>query len=323
MIIHTIMSDMNFRQWLLETQIINEGVDVGIDIPPEKRKRESEDILSLCHELSNKLHYEYNHPIGFGVIEPDGGDYDKQEGLVNFYVGGMSGNAKGVTAQNVEKIVADAIRYLNGKGIKTGQPIKNTFQDYYDKQVEQYGKENAEGYLDSLRDQSKGNMRAIRVVRLPVKLNPDLIKAADMPPDISMGFDSAEAVFNGVFGLGSGGTSPMGAVMQSMTGQSMGQETEGGWDGWQFTADQIIKIWERMDASDKRMWAGMQEKEPSSLKKGDLVPGEEDWKGDQEYKGPEVYYGGLDSNLIMRRAQQVYELAKWAKKRGYNNMYAM
>ena len=166
-------------------------------------------------------------------------------------------------------------------------------------------------------------MQAIRVIRLPVKLDPELIKAADMPPDVDMGFDSAEAVFNGVFGLGSGGTSPMGAVMQSMTGQSMGQETEGQWDGWQFTADQIIKIWERMDKSDRRMWADMQEKKPSSLKKGDMVPGEEDWKGDQEYKGPEVYSGGIDSNLIMRRAQQVYELAKWAKKRGHNNMYAM
>ena len=31
----------------------------------------------------------------------------------------------------------------------------------------------------------------------------------------------------------------------------------------------------------------------------------------------------LDSNLIMRRAQQVNELAKWAKKRGHTNMYAM
>lgn len=308
---------MNFKQWLIETQILKEGVNVGVDIPADKIRRESEDILSLVHELSNKLHYDYNHPVVFGSIEPDGDDFDKQEGLVNFYV------KEKVTAGNVDKIVADAIRYLNGKGIKTGQPIKNSFQDYYDKQVEQYGKENAEGYLDGLRDQAKGNMQAIRVVRLPVKLDPELIKAADMPPDVDMGFDPAEAVFNGVFGLGSGGTSPMGAVMQSMTGQSMGQETEGGWDGWQFTADQIIKIWERMDKSDRHMWADMQEKKPSSLKKGDMVPGEEDWKGDQEYKGPEVYSGGLDSNLIMRRAQQVYELAKWAKKRGHNNMYAM
>ena len=102
----------------------------------------------------------------------------------------------------------------------------------------------------------------------------------------------------------------------------MGQETEGGWDGWQFTADQIIKIWERMDKSDRRMWADMQEKKPSSLKKGDMVPGEEDWKGDQEYKGPEVYSGGVNPDTVMRRAQQVYELALWAKKRGYNNMHA-
>jgi hypothetical protein len=138
-----------------------------------------------------------------------------------------------------------------------------------------------------------------------------------------MGFPSAEAVFNGVFGLGSGGTSPMGAVMQSMTGQSMGQETEGGWDGWQFTADQIIKIWERMDKSDRRMWAGMQEKKPSSLNKGDMVPGEEPWSEPVKYKGPDIIGSGLDSNLIMRRAQQVYELAKWAKKRGHNDMYAM
>ena len=308
---------MNFKQWLIETQLLNEGVDVGVSIPADKIRKESENILQVAYELSNKLHYDYNHPIGFGAIEPDGDDFDKQEGLVNFYV-----NEK-VTAGNVDKIVADAIRYLNGKGIKTGQPIKNSFQDYYDKQVEQYGKEDAEGYLDRLEKWGKRNMRAIRVVRLPVKLDPELIKSADMPPDFRMGFDSAEAVFNGVFGLGSGGTSPMGAVMQSMTGQSMGQETEGGWDGWHFTADQIIKIWERMDKSDRRMWADFQEKKPSSLKKGDMVPGEEDWKGDQEYKGPEVYYGGIDSNLIMRRAQQVYELAKWAKKRGHNNMYAM
>lgn len=316
------MKNINFRQWLIETQILEEGVDVGVDIPADKRTKESEDILALSHELTNKLHYQYKHPIGFGSIEPDGDDVFKKEGLVNFYVGGMSGKADGITAQNIGKIVGDAIRYLNGKGIKTGQIIKNSFQDYYDKQVEERGEENAEGYLDGLRDQAKGNMQAIRVVRLPVKLDPELIKAADMPPDVNMGFDSAEAVFNGVFGLGSGGTSPMGAVMQSMTGQSMGQETEGGWDGWQFTADQIIKIWERMDKSDRRMWADMQEKKPSSLKKGDMVPGEEDWKGDQEYKGPEVYSGGVNPDTVMRRAQQVYELALWAKKRGYNNMHA-
>jgi hypothetical protein len=108
-----------------------------------------------------------------------------------------------------------------------------------------------------------------------------------------------------------------------MTGQSMGQETEGEWDGWEFTADQIIKIWERMDGSDKRMWAGMQEKKPSSLKKGDMVPGEEPWSEPVKYKGPDIIGSGLDSNSIMRRAQQVYELAKWAKKRGHNNMHAM
>ena len=308
---------LNFKQWLIETQILKEGVGVGVSIPADKIRRESEDILSLVHELTNKLHYDYNHPVGYGSIEPDGDDFDKQEGLVNFYV------KEKVAAGNVDKIVADAIRYLNGKGIKTGKPIKNSFQDYYDKQVEQYGKENAERYLDGLRDQAKGNMQAIRVVRLPVKLDPELIKAADMPPDVNMGFPSAEAVFNGVFGLGSGGTSPMGAVMQSMTGQSMGQETEGDWNGWEFTADQIIKIWERMDGSDKRMWAGMQEKKPISLNKGDMVPGEEPWSEPVKYKGPDIIGSGLDSNLIMRRAQQVYELAKWAKKRGHNNMYAM
>ena len=308
---------MNFRQWLIETQILNESVDVGVSIPADKIRRESENILDLTYELSKKLHYDYNHPIGFGSIEPDGDDFDKQEGLVNFYV------KEKVAAGNVDKIVADAIRYLNGKGIKTGKPIKNSFQDYYDKQVEQYGKEDAERYLDGLRDQAKGNMQAIRVVRLPVKLDPKLIKAADMPPDVNMGFPSAEAVFNGVFGLGSGGTSPMGAAMQAMTGQSMGQETEGEWDGWLFPADQIIKIWERMDRSDKRMWAGMQEKKPISLNKGDMVPGEEPWSEPVKYKGPDIIGSGLDSNLIMHRAQQVYELAKWAKKRGYNNMYAM
>ena len=317
------MSNMNFRQWLIETQILNESVDVGVSIPADKIRKESENILDLTYELSNKLHYDYNHTIGFESIVPDGDDFNKQEGLVNFYVGGKLGGAKGVAAGNVDKIVADAIRYLNGKGIKTGKPIKNSFQDYYDKQVEERGKENAEGYLDGLRDQAKGNMQAIKVVRLPVKLDPELIKAADMPPDVNMGFPSAEAVFNGVFGLGSGGTSPMGAAMQAMTGQSMGQETEDEWDGWKFTADQIIKIWERMDGSDKRMWAGMQEKKPSSLKKGDMIPGEEPWSEPVKYKGPEHFDGGLDSNLIMRRAQQVYELAKWAKKRGHNNMYAM
>ena len=117
------MSNMNFKQWLIETQILNESVDVGVSIPADKIRKESENILDLTYELSNKLHYDYNHTIGFGSIEPDGDDFDKQEGLVNFYID----EAKGVAAGNVDKIVADSIRYLNGKGIKTGKPIKNSF----------------------------------------------------------------------------------------------------------------------------------------------------------------------------------------------------
>ena len=287
---------MEFKQWLT----LNEGVDVGVSIPPDKRKSESKDLLELCSELMRHLGKKYK--IEFNQIEPDGDDYWKTEGLLNVYVGGLNGMGGG--REHMENLVEDAITYLRGKGMQVGKVIKNTWQDAYNRDIGRYNTDPQELKAD-YSERGRGNLNSIRVYRIPVKMNQNLIKSADMPPDLNMGFDTARAVFEMIFDLPSGGTSPMGAVIAGLSGQPQA-EPSGEWQGWVFTADEIIRKYEKLKG-DLDLWAGLGAREP------------EKWKDEH---GPQFYDFGVDKDRIMRRAKDVYELAKWAKARGYNGMWA-
>jgi hypothetical protein len=286
---------MNFKNWFQ----LNEGVDVGIakytpkDIP--------EDLGELSHHLMNTLHYQYKMPIDFEQITPDGDDFFKNKGLLNFYVGGMNGTGK---SRDVKKLVQKSIEYLTQQGIKTGKPIVNTWQDAFDRDSKRYG--NPENLKADYSEKARGNLNAVRVIRLPVELDLQKIKEADKAPSVSMGFDTAKAVFEGIYGLPSAGQSPMGNVMAAMQGQS---EPQGEWNGYEFSAKHIIDTFENIKKSgDIDMWAGL-EQTPDSVSK--------------EKGKATIFSQGIDKERIMRQAENVYNLAKWAFRNGYNNMYAM
>jgi len=286
---------MEFKNWL----VINEGVSVGVSIPPEKMKRESNDLLELASELAYALSQK-GHKLEFEQIAPDGDDYYKQKGLLNFYVGGMKGTG---SSRNVESMIIDAIKYLNKKGIKTGRPIKNSWQDTYEKDIERgYDPEKLKADYS---ERARGNLKALRVMRLPVEMNPEVIKAADMPPNVDMGFETAKIVFEDIFGLPSAGGSPLNYVMGKMTGE---EPESVDWNGYNFTADQIINTYNKIK-DDLPMWAGL-----GTTKGFERKP-------DDEYKGPHIFSSGINKDRILRAVQSVYELAKWAKQRGYNQMY--
>lgn len=305
----------NFKEWLN----LNEGVSVYVK--NLRNKEEAKDLLELTHELSNALHYQYNHPVGFRNIEVDGDDHFETKGLINFYLGHFGSDnygdgdiikdKKGLTTQNINKVIYDTISYLNQKGIKTGKPQYSTWADYYKIQSQKFGIKQAKLSIQG----HENNLNQLRVVRLPVELNLQLIKNADMPPEINMGFDTAKAVFDGIYGLGSGGSNPLNALMGKHT------EDEGEWTGWEFTPDQIIKTYERLDNKDKQLYAGLTAKPDSILKTGDKEPGDEPWSEPQIYKGPTIFQGGINPQTVLTRARQIYDLAKWAKSRGYSKLY--
>ncbi len=361
---------MNFKEWF---NTLNEGVTVMVDIPPEQHGKEPpEDILSLTYKIIDNVsnfaatlprkHPELEKYLYINNLQPDGMDYNKKEGIVNFYTDHRWG-------PNENKKILDKIKSeIENQGVTVGNITSNTFADKF-----KSPKELKQLKQDGIKPDD------IRVYRIPVKIDPKA--SEDNQPKVHMGFRPAEKLFVDIFGLPSAGPDPtIGAVKQlkrAFNPQDQHDDEDDDkptdWNGYQFTADHIIKVFERLvtppnakayiktlgektreipyneflkeyygtystaefESNGDFRWSGI------TLPKGNYqvfmpMPGVQvaatTPRDDLEREartisvpptsGPGFIDMGTPAKTIMERARNVYKLALWAKKHGYNEMGA-
>jgi hypothetical protein len=299
--------DITFSEWLKN---LCEGVEVHVEIPENQQKRYPRDLSELAslavYELRN------HHNFGIEQIAPDGDDYFKTEGILNVYVEARMGGSQ--LPEEKQTAVLRELKSLFEKfNVLVTNITPNTYKDY---NIAHPRKEYRRNFNYKA---SEIDLNKTRVYRIHVKIDPKRIKEANVPPDVDMGFAVAKIVFEDIFGLGDGGADPTDTIMrQFSTGETPERWQNSEWEGYQFTADQILQTYERLK-NDLNMWAGLSTQKGWSLQRGDNDP-DEPWK---KYKGPEIIRSGIDKERILRNVEAVVALARWGKQHGYNKMYAV
>lgn len=362
---------MNFKEWFKR---IDEGVFVGVDIPEDKRKKEPpamlDDLIARVlddmYRFSNTLpkkHPELDYTVTMNNLKSDGFDGGKKDGTVNFYTEKLWG------PEITKKLLDQLKKEMEKEGATVGTITSNTYADAHgsnpDKHTKRY-----------LRDKGV-ELGDTRVYRIPVKLDPEAAK--DNMPSVNMGYKTAKKVLEGIFGLDSAGPDPtdllagniLAGIKRDADEDWKGDTTED-WNGYQFSADQIIKTFERL-LTPPRAKAFIKD----SANKGKEIPyaeflanymsmpisGEMESDGKAKFGGitlpAGVYYfyrngdmsvvatppnddlereskmistpnkvlapgfiqGGVSSESIFEKAQEVYRLALWAKKHGFDKMF--
>lgn len=276
--------NVSFKQWL------NEDVNVQIEIPQDKRKRIAKTLMELSYLVLPCADRFFKW--GSEQITPDGEDYDKTSGIMNIYVNQHSTHTE-ILPEQATRVIQKLKTCFESLGARVGKIYPNTHGDY--QKTRTGGPWQVEKGL---------NPNKVRVYRMEISIDPQQIKAADMPPDVNMGFETARIVFEEIFGLPSAGNNPMGKVLATFAGEN--PEEDQGWNGYEFSAQHIIDVYSRMK-NDLEMWAGM-EQMPTSKSGG---------KGKSKF-----YNGGVSTELIIARVKEVVRLAQWAVNHGYTKMYA-
>lgn len=120
----------------------------------------------LGDNLSRNYFREFPSVSADMVITPDGDDYSKVVGIINFYIGG-------IIPSKVKPILYMIIGYLESNEVKVGKVVEE-----------------------------KSNMYEGNVIRIPVIENSKGVKGlgSDSPPDINMSNGNAFFIFNKVLG---------------------------------------------------------------------------------------------------------------------------
>jgi len=292
---------MRFREWVK----LNESVDVGVSMTQDQwrelhARRVPEDLLSLTNELMRAVHPIV--PMGYEQISPDGDDHFNLEGIVNLY---MNRPNSEIPPDMIRPILTKIKEYVEKVGGTMGEPREESYADALTRDLRKWP-ESDEDIKREYLGASGGQLDKTRVIRIPIKLDPQAIEKADMPPDVNMGFPTAKALFEDLFDLPSAGPDPVQGVVSQLAGEEPPEE-EGEWRGYNFKASDYIRAYDRM-GGDIYNWATMYTKEPQGP--------------DPESEGPRIYQGGLDAGRIVRAAKAVYELAKWAVDHGFDEMFA-
>lgn len=168
----------NFWEWMK----FNESMDVVVK--DFEKSHTPDNILELTNWITNKLFYQAKivPPSGnyFRTFEPDGDDYWKESGIMNFYT------------QNIPPIMVDKIL----------QAIKFFFDE--DKiKYGQFKKEPWSAKMDEFEWAKKEwkitNPNTTRVIRIPILSIPK--KQENAPPELNMSNAAARYFFRDVLGF--------------------------------------------------------------------------------------------------------------------------
>ena len=258
---------MRFREWCK----LNESVSVVVQRPREEwDKNVPEDLNALSYKLMAVV--DQIVPMGAEQIAPDGDDWDKTKGTMNLYMKGpFPQMSKEEIPKDMIRPVLGAIRqYLDGLGAKMGEPKKESYVDALSRDLKRSDEDQVDRIKKHYHDMSDGQLDKTRVLRLPIEISPEAIKAADMPPEVNMGFPVAKIVFEEIFGLPSAGPDPVGGLVAALqapepeegeewkTAGKPEPEQEQGFTGYDFNASDIISTYERLvQSGDLRNWASM------------------------------------------------------------------
>ena len=224
---------MHFKKWFSQ-QSLNEGVSVLIDMPT-RPQRPIENIQDLCYKLYEKFYNEIPS-IPNNAFDPDGNDFDKKEGLVNFY-------PKNLDEPLIQFILNNIIKKAEECNVTIQpNPIANTYNDYIKTQKSKDPRTNVKKLEKHFKDIGFSNLDKIRVYRFKATVKPQEVH--DKMPEINMGFDTAKIIFEEIFGLPPAGTNPLHIATQAIAEEEP-EEAED-YKGYSFTADHIINVYERL-----------------------------------------------------------------------------
>jgi len=224
---------MHFKKWFSQ-QSLNEGVSVLIDMPT-RPQRPIENVQDLCYQLYEKFYKEIPS-IPNNAFDPDGNDFDKKEGLVNFYPKNLDEPLIQFILNNIIKKAEECNATIQPN------PITNTYNDYIKTQKSKDPRTNVKKLEKYFKDLGFPNLDKIRVYRFKATVKPQEID--DKMPEINMGFDTARIIFEEIFGLPPAGTNPLHIATQAIAGEESEDSEE--YKGYSFTADHIINVYERL-----------------------------------------------------------------------------